>query len=228
MPDASIRSWPSPPRRAGWPSDPRQYAPAAARNAAPILDVLSRHLPAAGTILEVGSGTGQHVVAFAAVASGADVAAERSGPGVARQHRRLDRGRRPRQRAPAARSRRDTDAGSAPSIAARRHRLHQPPARRAVVGLRGPDGGRRRRCSSRGAALPLRRFQTRRRPHRAEQRHVRSLLARVRPRLGRARPRGGGRAGAAHGLDLIEVVAMPSNNLSIILRRRPSPVGRRD
>ena len=50
--------------RAG--ADARQYAPAAERNAGPILDVLGRHLPTAGTILEIGSGTGQHVVALAA------------------------------------------------------------------------------------------------------------------------------------------------------------------
>ncbi len=47
-------------------ADPRQYAPAAERNAGPILAVLRRHLPSAGTILEIGSGTGQHVIAFAA------------------------------------------------------------------------------------------------------------------------------------------------------------------
>ena len=45
--------------------DARQYAPAAERNAGPILAVLGRHLPSAGTILEIGSGTGQHVAAFA-------------------------------------------------------------------------------------------------------------------------------------------------------------------
>jgi Protein of unknown function (DUF938) len=47
-------------------ADVRQDAPAALRNAGPILDVLGRHLPSAGTILEIGSGSGQHVIAFAA------------------------------------------------------------------------------------------------------------------------------------------------------------------
>ena len=47
-------------------SDVRQYAPAAERNAGPILAALRQYLPPAGTILEIGSGTGQHVVAFAA------------------------------------------------------------------------------------------------------------------------------------------------------------------
>jgi len=52
------------------PDDARQYAPAAVRNLQPILGVLSRHLPETGTILEIGSGTGQHVVAFAAAHPG--------------------------------------------------------------------------------------------------------------------------------------------------------------
>ena len=46
--------------------DSRQYAPAAERNTGPILAVLGRHLPHSGTILEIGSGTGQHVAALAA------------------------------------------------------------------------------------------------------------------------------------------------------------------
>lgn len=46
--------------------DPRRHAPAADRNLDPIWQVLARWLPDAGTVLEVGSGTGQHVVGFAA------------------------------------------------------------------------------------------------------------------------------------------------------------------
>jgi SAM-dependent methyltransferase len=45
--------------------DARLYAPAAARNRQPILDVLARHLPQRGLVLEVASGTGEHVVHFA-------------------------------------------------------------------------------------------------------------------------------------------------------------------
>ncbi len=41
-------------------------APAAVRNAAPILQVLEREFAAVRSVLEIGSGTGQHAVAFAA------------------------------------------------------------------------------------------------------------------------------------------------------------------
>lgn len=45
--------------------DERRSAPAAARNLAPIIAVLEQWLPAHGTVLEVASGSGEHVVAFA-------------------------------------------------------------------------------------------------------------------------------------------------------------------
>jgi SAM-dependent methyltransferase len=46
--------------------DRRLVAPATARNRDPILDVLRRELPPRGTVLEVASGTGEHVVYFGA------------------------------------------------------------------------------------------------------------------------------------------------------------------
>lgn len=45
--------------------DARETAPSAERNKQPILEVLVRVLPPEGLVLEIGSGTGQHVAHFA-------------------------------------------------------------------------------------------------------------------------------------------------------------------
>ncbi len=46
--------------------DVRRYAPATVRNRGPILDVLRRHLPNQGLVLEIASGSGEHITHFAA------------------------------------------------------------------------------------------------------------------------------------------------------------------
>lgn len=45
--------------------DAARYAPATRRNRDPILEVLRRHAPAEGLVLEIASGTGEHAVYFA-------------------------------------------------------------------------------------------------------------------------------------------------------------------
>ncbi len=47
-------------------TDPRLFAPAALRNREPILDILRKILPAKGLVLEIASGSGEHVSHFAA------------------------------------------------------------------------------------------------------------------------------------------------------------------
>jgi SAM-dependent methyltransferase len=45
--------------------DGRQFSPSAARNSRPIREVLEKVLPRSGIALEIGSGTGEHIVCFA-------------------------------------------------------------------------------------------------------------------------------------------------------------------
>jgi SAM-dependent methyltransferase len=61
------------------PQDARQFAPAAARNRAPIWAVLQRDLPAKGLVLEVASGSGEHAVHFAR-AAGPEITFQPSDP----------------------------------------------------------------------------------------------------------------------------------------------------
>ena len=49
-------------------TDPRQYAPSAHRNRDLIRDQLANRWPSSGTVLEIASGSGEHVVHFAPTA----------------------------------------------------------------------------------------------------------------------------------------------------------------
>jgi SAM-dependent methyltransferase len=51
-------------------TDARMYAPATVRNREPILAVLRRVLPQSGLVLEVASGTGEHIAHFASALPG--------------------------------------------------------------------------------------------------------------------------------------------------------------
>ena len=73
-------------------SDDRQYAPVTLRNRNFILDVLRDVLPKTGVILEIASGSGEHVVHFAR--NLASLVFQPSDPDPDAQRRRLSKGRR--------------------------------------------------------------------------------------------------------------------------------------
>ena len=50
----------------------KQHAPSAERNRDPILEVMRRHFPGTGRVVEIASGTGQHAVHFAGAMPGLD------------------------------------------------------------------------------------------------------------------------------------------------------------
>jgi SAM-dependent methyltransferase len=56
----------------GWIEDPNAllYSPACERNQQPILDVLHQWLPARASVLEIGSGSGQHAIGFTRLLAG--------------------------------------------------------------------------------------------------------------------------------------------------------------
>ena len=58
--------------------DARQFSPPAARNCVAIREVLTRVLPKKGIVLEIGSGTGEHVVQAEAPAYSAKAAGSRA------------------------------------------------------------------------------------------------------------------------------------------------------
>src|SRR6476659_3130264 len=65
MTDESDNRLPVTLEQRGVSADQRMFSPAAARNSAPILEVLKRILPAKGVVLEIGCGTREHAVHFA-------------------------------------------------------------------------------------------------------------------------------------------------------------------
>lgn len=60
-------------------TDPRRFAPAAARNRDAIRDVVLRYLPASGLLLEIASGSGEHI-AHLAERTGPDLVLQPSDP----------------------------------------------------------------------------------------------------------------------------------------------------
>jgi hypothetical protein len=203
--------------------DARLHAPATQRNREPILAVLRRVLPASGALLEIASGTGEHAVYLAAQLPGrifqpsdpdpahrASIAAWSAGQGIAnlRAPLTLD----------VTRSGWETSAGIPSDLAAILCiNLIHIAAWSAALGLvRGA-----------GAALGADRVLYLYGPYRRAGRPTapsneafdRSLRAQN-PEWGVRDLESLAAAADAGGFALAEVVEMPANNLSLILRRR--------
>ena len=212
----TVQQWTS---RVG--ADARQYAPAAERNAGPILTILGRHLPPTGTILEIGSGTGQHVIAFATAHPGlswqpsdpdpaarASIAAWTAAAALANVHAPLDV---------------DVMAEDWTRPLARPlqgliciNLLHIAPWA-ACTGLMAAAGA----LLEPGAALYLYG------PFKQGDRHTAPSNAQFDRYLRACDPDWGVRdveavveCAADHGLDPVALAPMPANNLSVVLRRR--------
>ncbi len=202
--------------------DPRLSSPAARRNRDPILEVLRRVLPAEGTVLEVAGGSGEHAVWFAARLTGLvfqpsdPEPVNRASIAAWSAHARLGN-----VRAPLALDVTGEDWGVPPEIA---HRLvailclnmvHIAPWQATLGLLRGAG-----RLLQAGGVLYLYG------PYKREGRHTAPSNAAFDESLRARDPAWGVRdlealvaAGERQGFALAEVIGMPANNLSVILRR---------
>ena len=199
----------------------RQTAPAAERNKEPILGVLRRVLPDRGLVLEIASGTGQHVVHFAQALpdlewqpSDPDPEA-RSSIAAWTAHEGLSNVRPPL----------DLDVRSEPWPIERAdaviciNMIHISPW---VATLRMMSGAAR--------LLPMQGVLFHYGPFRRSDQETAPSNEAFDAQLRRQNPEWGVRdleavQGVAkqNGLDLTEVAEMPANNLSVVFRKRPGP-----
>ena len=205
--------------------DERQIAPAAERNKGPILDVLRRALPHAGLVLphgglvlEIASGTGQHVAHFAAHLPG--LIWQPSDPNTA-CHASINAWVR--------------DAGLAnvrPALALDVTQEPWPVDRAdAIVCINmihiSPWAATEALMQGAERLLPPGGVLCLYGPYKRGGQHTAPSNAEFDASLQARNPAWGVRnledvldLAAHHGLDLVEVVEMPANNLSVILRRR--------
>ena len=201
------------------PFDNALTAPAVARNRDPILAVLREVLPAAGTVLEIASGTGEHAVHFAAALPHLVWQPTRSRRAGAAQHRGPC-GAGPAAE-PASAARTGCRGRGLAGHARRRGRVDQHDPHRAVARRRGTDGGGRAPASG---GRPLYLYG----PYRLHGQHTAPSNAAFDESLKARDPAWGVRdleevvaLAGRHGLALQRTVAMPANNLSVIFIRSP-------
>jgi SAM-dependent methyltransferase len=192
-------------------------SPAAERNKQPILAVLERVLPARGTVLEIASGTGQHVVHFARALPRLEwQPTDPDGELRAVIAARVAAAQLPNVRPPLEL---DVLDGSWPSAAADAvlcsNMIHIAPAAATPALLRGA-------ARVLGAGAPLALYG----PYKRDGRHTSASNAAFDDSLRARDPDWGVRdldevaaAALGHGFELGEVVEMPANNLMVVLRR---------
>ena len=199
-------------------TDHRRSAPHVARNAGPIAEVLRDVLPARGLVLEVASGTGEHVAAFRARLPETALAAERSRAGGACARSRPGGPRRACS----------TCCRRSRSTRARRSGRWRRPTRSSCINMvhispwaatAGLMRGAGRLLAAGRAALSLRRLSPGGGRDRAEQRGVRRRASRARdPEWGVRDLEDVVAEAEGQGFRLDAVIAMPANNLSVVFR----------
>ncbi|HKT98345.1 MAG TPA: DUF938 domain-containing protein [Paraburkholderia sp.] len=202
----------------------RLTAPAAARNAAPILEVLRGALPARGTVLEIASGTGQHAAHFAAALPGvqwqpsdadprarASIAAWRAYTGLANLREPLDLDVR----------REPWPVGAVDAIVCI-NMIHIAPWEAAVALMKGAGA----RIATGGALVlygPYRRVGA----HTAPSNEAFDADLRARdPSWGVRDLEAVEALAQAEGFACEVVVPMPANNFSVVFRKQPAAAGR--
>lgn len=201
----------------------RLTAPAAARNAAPILEVLRGALPTRGTVLEIASGTGQHAAHFAAALPGiewqpsdadprarASIAAWRAHTGLANLREPLDLD-----------VRREPWPVDAVDAIVCINMIHIAPWEAAVALMKGAGA----RLAAGGALVlygPYRRGGA----HTAPSNEAFDADLRARdPSWGVRDLEAVEALALAEGLVCEAVVPMPANNFSVVFRQQPAAVG---
>ena len=198
-------------------------SPSVQRNRGPILEVLRRYLPAAGTVLELASGSGEHIEHFAAALPGLvfqpsdpDPAARAS---IAErvQQRGLKNVRGPLDlNADAADWRIPAEISAALAAILCINMIHISPWRAAVGLLRNA-----------ASVLPSAGLLYLYGPYRRSGHHTAPSNEAFDRNLRSRNPDWGVRdveaviaEAASRSIDLVEIVEMPANNLSVVLRRR--------
>jgi SAM-dependent methyltransferase len=198
-------------------------SPPALRNRGPILEVLQRHLPASGAVLEIASGSGEHVAHFAPALP--DLVFQPSDPDRAARASiaaRIEKEKLKNVREPL-----DLDAGSGdwrlPAEIARSlaailciNMIHASPWRATLGLLRGAGNALR----SQGLLYlygPYRRGGHHTAP--SNEAFDRDYLRARNPEWGIRNLEDVIAEAAAQQLALAEIVEMPANNLSVLLRR---------